>query len=81
LNGEDIWYVVQKFPWIKTAKTKEGIFVGPQIKSVINERNFDEVLEGTENTAWGAFKLVSDNFLCRYKAPTCTHLVEEMLEA
>jgi hypothetical protein len=73
--------VVQKFPWSKTVKTKEEIFVGPQMKAVMNDRNFDEVLEGSEYAAWEEFRLVSDNFLCRYKTPTCTHLVEEMLEA
>jgi hypothetical protein len=40
----------QKFSWISDAKIKEGIFVGPQIKESMNDRNVDEFLEGTTKT-------------------------------
>jgi hypothetical protein len=36
----------------------EGIFISPQIKELINNRNFDVVLEGTEETAREAFKIL-----------------------
>jgi hypothetical protein len=44
-------HLQQKFPWISGAKIKEGIFVDPQIKELMNDMSFDEVLEGTEKTA------------------------------
>jgi hypothetical protein len=47
-NGEGFHYLQQKFPWISNAKIKVGIFVGPWIKELLNDRNFDEVLEGTK---------------------------------
>jgi hypothetical protein len=72
--------LAQKCPWIKNAKTIEGIFAGPQTKKFMNDMNFDEMLEETEKTAWEAIRLVSDNFLCRYNAPTYTQKVEEMPE-
>jgi hypothetical protein len=34
------------------------------------DRNFDEFVEGTEKTAWEAFRLVVDNFLVTTKRPT-----------
>jgi hypothetical protein len=44
------------------------IFVSPQIKELMNDRDFDEVLAGTEKIAWEAFKLIVDNFLGNHKA-------------
>jgi hypothetical protein len=38
------------FPWIRDAKIKDGIFVDPHIMQVTNDRNFDTVQEGPENT-------------------------------
>jgi hypothetical protein len=37
----------KKFSWISTAKIKEGIFICPHIKELINDGNWDAVLEGT----------------------------------
>lgn len=50
-NGESFRYLVQTFPRIHDAEIKEVIFVGPQINEIRNDRNFDEVLEGTDKTA------------------------------
>jgi hypothetical protein len=59
-------------------KIKEWIFIGPQIKKLMTDRNFDKFLEGTERTA---FKLVVDNFLSNQKASNYRQLVKQMLEA
>lgn len=53
-NGEDFQYVLQKFPWIRNEKVKDVIFIGPQIMAVMNDMNFDEVLQGIVNPAWEA---------------------------
>jgi hypothetical protein len=58
-------------------KIKEGIFVGPQIKDLVNDRNCDEVLEETEKTAREALKLVVDNFLGNHKAPNYRQSVQQ----
>jgi hypothetical protein len=50
-NGESFRYLVQTFPRIRDVEIKEVIFVGPQINEITNDRNFDEVLEGTDKTA------------------------------
>lgn len=36
------------------------------MKETINEKNFDEILEGTEKTGWEAFKLAIYNFVGRH---------------
>jgi hypothetical protein len=80
-NGEGFQYLQQKFPWVSDAMIKKGIFISPHMKELINDTNFDEVLEGTENTVWEAFKLVLDNFLGNHKVPNYRQLVHQMLEA
>lgn len=68
-NGEYFQYILYKFPWIRNAKVKDVIFFCPQIMAVMNDKNFDEVLQGNVNPAWEALKLVVDNFLGRQEPP------------
>jgi hypothetical protein len=49
--------------------------------AVMNDRNFDEVLQRIVNPAWEALKLVVDNFLGRREPPRARQLIEEMPEA
>ncbi|KAF2358194.1 hypothetical protein FHG87_011047 [Trinorchestia longiramus] len=49
-------YLKQKFPKISEAKIKEGIFVGLQIRSVMHDEKFEEVLNPLEKAAWHALK-------------------------
>uniref|UniRef100_W5NAC5 Uncharacterized protein n=1 Tax=Lepisosteus oculatus TaxID=7918 RepID=W5NAC5_LEPOC len=46
----------ETFPRLSDAKIKEGIFIGPQIKQVINYRQFEELQVGPLKVAWKAFK-------------------------
>jgi hypothetical protein len=48
-------HLAQKFPWISDAKVREMTFISPQMKDVINDANFYEVLDGTKETACEAF--------------------------
>jgi hypothetical protein len=43
-NGARFMYLKQKFPRLSDAKIKEGIFVGPQIKELIKDEQFEEQL-------------------------------------
>jgi hypothetical protein len=74
-------YLQEKFSAISDAKLKEGIFVGPQIREVINDDKFSAVLEGEEKHAWEAFKLVVSNFLGNHKSSNYVQLVDSLLEA
>ena len=55
--------VRQKFPQINEAKTKEGIFVGPQITQLFTDQYFDTILNSTERRACRVFENVCRNFL------------------
>ena len=50
------------------AKIKEGIFIGPQIRELMQEKQFDEELNKTEKNAWLSFKRICKNFLGNQKA-------------
>ena len=52
------------------AKIKEGIFVGLQIRELMQDKQFDEDLNDTERTAWLSFKRICKDFLGNHKART-----------
>lgn len=43
---------------------KGEVYVRPHIKSVLNDKNFDEILGRSDEAAWEAFKLVVNNLKC-----------------
>jgi hypothetical protein len=51
-------YLSKTFPNISTAKLKEDIFMGPQIRELLEGEAFVESLTDTERAAWESFKLV-----------------------
>ena len=51
-TGRGFEYVRNKFPNVSDAKVKEGIFIGPQIRELIEDKQFDEDLNETEGNAW-----------------------------
>lgn len=80
-GGRAFQYIKNKFPKISDAKIKEGIFVGPQIRQLMNDSGFDAVLQGKEKVAWNCFKSVVIGFLGNNKAENFKNLVDEMLSA
>ena len=43
-NGEGYNFLTRKFPRISDAKIKDGIFVGPQIRELLNDKVFEIIL-------------------------------------
>lgn len=80
-EGAGFRYLRQMFPRISDAKIKEGIFVGPQIRHVMNDEHFEEMLVGPEKVAWRAFKDVVENFLGNHRALNYRQLVNKLLSA
>ncbi|KYN15220.1 hypothetical protein ALC57_12553 [Trachymyrmex cornetzi] len=72
-------YLVHKFPKLSDAKVKEGIFEGPQIRSLIKDKTFEKTMTIDEKNAWVAFKKVIDGFLGNNKDPEYKKLVSDML--
>ena len=57
-----------KFPNVSDAKIKEGIFIGPQIRKLMQHKQFDEDLNETERNAWLSFKRICKDFLGNQKS-------------
>ena len=47
-TGRGFEYVRNKFPNVSDAKIKEGMFIGPQIRKLMQDKQFDEDLNETE---------------------------------
>lgn len=60
---------------------KEGIFIGPQIKSVFQDDGFKPSLSAAEREAWHAFKWLCENFLGRRKSPAYKEGVQKLLDS
>lgn len=80
-NTDAMEYLAIRFPQLSVAKIKEGVFVGPQIKKLINDPEFTRHLSQNEKLAWKAFKDVVAGFLGNYKQPNYKSLVEKLLKA
>ena len=51
-NGAAFQHLSTVFPGLSAAKLKEGIFVGPQIREVLKDTDFEELLNLKELRAW-----------------------------
>jgi hypothetical protein len=51
-TGHGFKYVRNKFPNVSDAKIKEGIFIGPQIRELMQDIQFNKDLNETERNAW-----------------------------
>ena len=69
------------FPGLNAAKLKEGIFVGPQIREVLKDTDFEELLNLKELRAWEAFKSVCSGFLGNSRVPDYQACIEKLLKS
>ena len=67
-DGNFIKYLRNKFPKLSDTKINEGIFDGPQIRTMINDEIFVTKMNHTEKEAWLLFKEVIKNFLGNHKS-------------
>jgi hypothetical protein len=61
-------YVRSKFPIVNDTKIKSGIFIGPQIEELMQDKEFDEDLNESERNAWLSFKRICKDFLGNHTA-------------
>jgi hypothetical protein len=80
-EGAGFSYLGEKFPSISAAKIKEGVFVGPDIRKLIANPNFDATLSALELDAWVSFKELCSNFLGNHRADNYVKLVDNLLIA
>ena len=67
-TGRGFKYMRNNFPNVSDAKIKEGIFIGPEIRELMQDKQFGEDLNETERNAWLSFKKICKDFLGNYKA-------------
>ena len=67
-NVRGFEYMRNKFPNVSDAKMKEGIFIGPQIWELMQDKQFDEDLNKTERNAWLSLKRIFKDLLGNHKA-------------
>ena len=79
-DGQSFQYLMKLFPKIPYAKIKEAIFVGPDIRRLMNGDNFAKWLSATEEAAWGSFKSVVRNFFGNTKSNDYKRIVVNLLK-
>ncbi|GBM56410.1 hypothetical protein AVEN_89199-1 [Araneus ventricosus] len=60
-------------------KLKKGVFVGPDIRKMMKDDNFESKMETNERKAWKSFKVIT-SFLGNKKDPNYKSIVEEMIK-
>ena len=50
-EGDTFTYLCRKFPGLSHAKIKEGVFVAPDIRKLMNDENFESCLGEAEKDA------------------------------
>ena len=80
-EGECFKYISSKFSFLSEAKITEGIFVGPQIRKLMKDETFENLMTNEERLAWTGFRNVIAGFLGNRKQPDYRNIVENMLMA
>ncbi|UYV66834.1 hypothetical protein LAZ67_4003034 [Cordylochernes scorpioides] len=78
-NASGFAYLKQKFSSISEAKIKEDIFVGPQIRELQQDGNFQNSLNEVEAAAWNSFRNACKNFLGSVKVENYRDIVNDLL--
>jgi len=66
---------------VSDAKIKESIFIGPQIRELMQDKQFDEDLNETEGKARLSFKRICKDFLGNHKAANYQDVVQDLLNS
>jgi len=72
-------YVRNKFPNVSDAKIKEGYFIGPRIRELMQDKQFDEDLIETGRNAWLSFKRICKDVLGNHKGTSYQDVVQDLL--
>jgi len=78
-TGRGFQYVRNKFPNVSDAKIKDGLLIGPQIRELMQDKQFDEDLNETERNARLSFKRICKDFLGNHKAANYQDVVQDLL--
>ena len=79
-EGEALKHIQKLFPKLSEAKIKAGVFVGPQVKRLIDSDSFPEKLSEVERAAWTSFVSLVKGFLGNHKAENYREIVDKLVE-
>lgn len=79
-DGEAFAYLKTIFPHLSSAKIKEGVFDGPQIKKLLQDQQFEHILSPNEAAAWNSFRQIVSGFLGNNKSSNYREIVEQLLQ-
>ena len=71
-------YLCNVFPGITVEKLKAGIFDDPQIRRLMNDRDFIKFMNDLEKNAWEAFVFVVNNFFGNRKSINYKELFKKL---
>jgi hypothetical protein len=74
-------YQGQKFHLLSNAKIREGVYTGPDTRSLLRDDVFERIISGGEHRARHAFREVFTGFLGNRRADNYKNLVEELLSS
>ena len=78
-TGHGFKCVRNKFPNVSNARIKEDIFIGPLIRELMQDNQFNEDLNETERNAWLSFKRICKDFVGNHKAANYQDVVQDLL--
>jgi hypothetical protein len=70
-----------KFPNVSDAKVKEGVFIGPQFRELMQDKQIYEDLNEAERNVWLSFKRLCKEFLGNHKATNNHDVVQDLLSS
>jgi len=71
-------YVRNKLPNLSETKIKNGILIGPQIRELMQDKQFDQDLNETERNAWLSFQRICKDILRNHKAANYQDVVRDL---
>jgi len=80
-RGAGFQYLARKFPNLSVNKVTAGVFVGPQIRDLMRDLDFNAALSPLELQCWVSFKSLCSGFLGKTKAENYKTLVDNLLNS
>jgi len=81
VKGPAFMYLCGKFPRLTFEKIKARVFIGPEIRKLFKDQQFEAVLSDKEKAAWQSFEKVSNGFLGNFKAANFRELVQDLMDS
>jgi len=79
VKGPAFTYLCGNFPRLTYGKIKVGVFIGPQIRQLFTDQQFESVVSDKEKAAWQSCEKFSNAFLGNFKAANFGELVQDLM--